>query len=204
MLPIPLSLAANPLLWDSAMLILSNALIKSGARNKVISSLTGIVEKRVRAMTHAILPPEDRRGPCQLPTPKTLVGVGYRRNYNVNLHSARLLAIYINLEKRFSEPMHEGFLLLAAYQMYKATVKEHELSGGPDQHDMNRAYALLRSYQAKEIVMERCAKCEVPYVRLNWFEAGEDACPICQKVKLSRAIAEHGRKNHFTRKKKLP
>jgi hypothetical protein len=171
-----------------------NDLISEGARTKVVMALTGATEKRVRAAAKDLIGSDEKRGPYPFPEAKTLVGMGSRRNNNANLLSTRFLTLYNELEQKFNEPMHEGFLLLAAYRCYEQSVAAHRIPPSQEHIDLNRGYALLRAYKAKEIELQKCATCEAPYIRLNWYECDDNACPICSKVAHKRRLTERGRK----------
>lgn len=193
MRPITIALTTQPILGEAKLVELTQMLISLGARTQVIVALTGFCDKRVRVLTKALTGAELVRGPCQFPNAKFFAGAQQKKNPNANLHSTMFLSCYVDMKNRFESPLHEGFLLAVTFECYKDEVMRHDMNRGDGVLDINRAYALVRCHDRKEVTLVRCLSCDSKYITLNWYERDALTCPICAKSAHRRFLAEVGK-----------
>jgi len=190
MKPLTLEMVAKPILGEAKLVELTHKMITLGARTQVIVAMTGLCDKRVRTLTKALTSAELQRGPCQFPNAKFFAGAQRKKNPNANLHSTMFLSGHVDLKNRFSEAMHDGFMLAATFEVYQEEVLRHDMNHGDGVLDINRAYALVRCYNRQEIELVRCSCCDSKYLILNWYESDALTCPICAKSAHRRFLAE--------------
>ncbi len=195
MQPLSQSLAAKPIIGEAKLIELTETLVNFDARTQVIVALTGLNEKKVRPLIKTLTGKELVRGPCQFPNAKFFAGALRKRNPTANLHSTMFLSGYVKLRSTcFSEPMHEGFLLATAFQGYMEVLSSHpEMIREAAVLDINRAYALVRCFDRKEVELVGCACCDSKYLILNWVERDASNCPICARTAHRKFLAEVGR-----------
>lgn len=195
MQPLSKAMAAQPITGEAKLVELTQWLTRFGARTQVIVALTGLNEKKVRPIIKSIIGDSLVRGPCQFPTAQFFAGALKKRNPAANLHSTIFLSLYVKLRDAcFSEAMHEGYLLASAFEGYSEMLEANpDLNKGEAVLDVNRAYALVRCFEGKELALVGCDCCESKYLSLEWVEPEAVNCPICTKTAHRKYLAEIGK-----------
>ena len=179
---------APEILLDAQLCELANYMTHMGARTAIICGLTGICDKRIRQIVKGLTGQELPRGPCQFPDAKYFAGRNRKRDPQTNFDSTRYIQIYMSLQRAFDRPLHNAWLVSAAYEAYTASC-----SSKP-RLTINQVFALQRMFSRGELLLRTCDACRSQYLDLGWYESLETACPTCMQSCHMHFLAEVGKR----------
>lgn len=193
--PIPDDATIGDPIWHSQILELANALVREGAKARLVERFTGLPHKKVANLYQIILNQSPVSGPITqgtagfFATPKT-----YGASWN--LQSAIFLSCYLRLEKLIGMVPNRGWLLLKAFQAYKAMTQPLLDTTGIKRLDINQAYSLLaltgfgRMRGREDIQQAHCMDCGVNFLVVAQEELDTQRCPICAMNENYSRLAE--------------
>jgi len=177
--------------------LIAGELLREGAAHKVTHVLTGIKRSALKEIHKQVCNTPPKTGPIQMAGPEYFCGLCKRTSqFQIAMSSAYFIKIYLNLLGSFGSDVHEAFLLLSAYRVYK--YEGQSRFSQANRLSIVQAWRLVRlcgvhtGPASAEIHIEKCPVCKGLNLVVATHEKMAVGCPICASSAHKLALSRRG------------